>query len=305
MKAVKFDHFGGIDVLEIREFPVPKPEKSQVLVKVKAAGINPGESTIREGKLDHMFPTQFPSGEGSDFAGIIEEIAEDSQGFEVGTEVIGFTNNRNSHAEYVIADVNHLVLKPHNVSWEQAGSLFVAGSTAYACIQAVGLKKEDTLVVSGAAGGVGSIVVQLARNIGAKVIGLAGESNQQWLKDLGIIPVVYGEGQLERIRSAAEGPIDAFIDTFGKGYVELALELGVSNQRINTIIDFEAVHKFGVKAEGSGMAATAEVLGELAGMISSGKLVIPIAKTFPLDQIRLAFEELGNRHTRGKIVLIP
>jgi len=305
MKAVVFDHFGGLDVLQIKEVPVPKPGTSQVLVRVKAAGINPGEASIREGKLNHMFPTVFPSGEGSDFSGIVEEIGEGSQGFEVGNEVIGFTNNRNSHAEYVLAEADQLVFKPKAVSWEEGGALFVVGTTAWACVHAVNLKAGETVVVSGAAGGVGSIVIQLAKNIGAKVIGLAGEANQDWLAGKGIVPVVYGNGQLERIQKAAGGPIHAFIDTYGQGYAELALELGVSPQRINTIIDFEAVHKFGIKAEGSGKAATKEVLKALSEMIATGKLVIPIAKSFPLDQVIEAFRALEDRHTRGKIVLIP
>lgn len=305
MKAVKFDHYGSVDVLQIREVPTPNPGNYQYLVRVKAAGINPGEDSIREGKLEHLFPTKFPSGEGSDFAGIIEKIGEGSKGFEIGDEVIGFTNNRDSHAEYVLAEENQLIIKPKNVSWEVAGALFVVGTTAWACIQAVELKSTDTVVVSGAAGGVGSIVVQLAKNIGAKVIGLAGEANQDWLKEMGVIPVIYGEGQIDRIRSLINGPINAFIDTFGKGYVELAIELGVSPNRINTIIDFEAVHKFGIKSEGSGKAASSEVMNELAMLLSTGKLLIPIAKTFPLNQVALAYQELQNRHTRGKIVLIP
>ncbi len=167
------------------------------------------------------------------------------------------------------------------------------------------LKPGDTVVVSGAAGGVGSIAAQLAKNIGAKVIGLAGKDNQQWLIDHGIIGVIYGDGQEERIKTAANNKIDAFIDTFGKGYVELALQLGVPAGRINTIIDFEAVQKYGVKAEGSAKAATAEVLSELIGLIAAGKLDIPIAKTFPLSEVREAYRELEQRHTRGKIVVVP
>jgi len=305
MKAVKFEKYGDLDVLQVEDVARPEPKAGQVLVKVKAAGINPGEDSIRSGKLEKMYPTKFPCGEGADLAGVIEKVGDDVQGFKVGDEVFGFTDNRASHADYVVTEAKNIVYKPARVSWEEAGSLFVAGTTAWASVKAVDVKEGDTVVVSGAAGGVGSIVVQLAKNAGAKVIGLAGEGNQQWLKDHGIIAVVYGEGQAERIKTAANGKIDAFIDTFGQGYVELALELGVPADRINTIIDFEAVAKHHVKSDGSAKAANAQVLGELAGLIAAGKLDIPIAKTYPLTRVRDAYRDLLKRHTRGKIVLIP
>ncbi|MDR3695657.1 NADP-dependent oxidoreductase [Mucilaginibacter sp.] len=305
MKAVKFEKYGGLDVLQVEEVERPEPGAGQVLVKVKAAGINPGEAAIREGLMAKQFPATFPSGEGSDFAGIIEAIGSDVKGFSVSDEVLGFTNNRASHADYVLAEADHLVFRPANVSWEQAGGLFVAGTTARASVNAVSLKPGDTVVVSGAAGGVGSLAAQLAKNAGATVIGIAGASNQQWLADHGIIPVTYGEGMIERIRDAGKGKINAFIDTFGHGYVDLAIKLGVRADRINTIIDFAAVAKYGVKADGSAKAANATVLAELAGLIAAGKLDMPIAKTYPLAKVQEAYRDLEQRHTRGKIVLVP
>jgi NADPH:quinone reductase-like Zn-dependent oxidoreductase len=223
----------------------------------------------------------------------------------VGDEVIGFTENRASQAECVLIDSGNLVPRPGNVSWEQAGALFVAGTTAYAAVRSVSLSPGDTVVVSGAVGGVGSIAVQLARNAGAKVIGLASVANHKWLSDHGIIPVAYGDGVEDRIRAASGGKVDAFIDTFGGGYVDLALKLGVAPNRIDTIIDFAAAAKYGVKAEGNQVAATAEVLGQLAGLLAAGRLEIPIAKVYPLAEVRDAYRELEQRHTRGKIVLEP
>jgi NADPH:quinone reductase-like Zn-dependent oxidoreductase len=305
MKAVKFEKYGGLEVLQIEEIAKPVAAKGQVLVKVKAAGINPGEASIREGRLAQQFPTTFPSGEGSDLAGVIEAVGEEVSGFKVGDEIIGFSNNRASHAEYVLVDAENMILRPSNVSWEVGGALFVAGTTAWASVKAVNVKAGDTVVVSGAAGGVGSIAAQLANALGATVIGLAGADNQEWLKSHGIIPITYGDGMDDRIKTASNGKIDAFLDTYGHGYVDLALSLGIPKDKINTIIDFEAVAKHGVKAEGSAKAATAAVLAELAALISSGKLEIPIAKTFPLSQVREAYAELEKRHTRGKIVLIP
>ena len=187
-----------------------------------------------------------------------------------------------------------------------AGALFVAGTTAYAAVRAVGVSAGDTVVVSGAAGGVGSLVVQLARRAGAAVIGLAGETNHQWLLEHGAIPVAYGDGVAARIREVTDGHVDAFIDTFGGGYVAMAVvELGVAPERIDTIIDWEAAQRYGVKAEGTAAAASADVLAELAALIDSGELEVPISKTFSLDQVRDAYRELERRHTRGKIVLMP
>jgi NADPH:quinone reductase-like Zn-dependent oxidoreductase len=304
-RAVRFEKYGGIDVLHLVEVDRPVPGPEQVLVRVKAAGINPGEAAIREGVFAKQWPAKFPSGQGSDLAGIVEEVGTAVKNVAVGDEVIGFTNNRSSQAELVVVEADHLIHRPAHVSWEQAGALFVAGTTAYAAVQAVSLKAGDTVVVSGAAGGVGSIAVQLARDIGAKVIGLAGAANHAWLSDHGVIPIGYGDGVAERIRSASGNKVDAFVDTFGGGYVELALELGVAPDRIDTIIDFGAAAKHGVKTAGNSAAANAKVLAELASLIDAGRLKIPIAKVYPLADVREAYRDLARRHTRGKIVLVP
>ncbi|GAA0353832.1 NADP-dependent oxidoreductase [Streptomyces blastmyceticus] len=304
-KAVRFTEYGGIDVLKVVDIERPSPGHGQVLVKVVTAGINPGETKIREGLLHDRWPATFPSGQGSDFAGTVEETGAGVDGFAPGDEVIGFTNRRASHAEYVLAEATELIHRPAGVPWEQAGALFVAGTTAYAAVRAVALAPGDTVVVSGAAGGVGSLAVQLARQAGAMVIGLASEPNHAWLTAHGTIPVRYGDGVADRIRAASDGRVDAFVDTFGDGYIELALELGVRPDRIDTIIDFAGAEKHGTKAEGSAVAASAQVLGELAALADQGRLDIPIAKVYPLDDVRDAYRELERQHTRGKIVLKP
>jgi NADPH:quinone reductase-like Zn-dependent oxidoreductase len=304
-RAVRFNEYGGIDVLRVVEVDRPVPSAGQALVQVKAAGINPGEAAVREGFMHQRWPATFPSGEGTDFAGVVTETGDGVDGFGPGDEVIGYTDNRASHAEFVVADAGNLTPKPPNVPWEVAGALPVAGFTAYAAVRAVSPGQGDTVVVSGAAGGVGSITVQLARHTGATVIGLASEPNHPWLSDHGVVPVTYGEGVADRIREASGAKVDAFIDTFGAGYVELALELGVRPERINTIANFQAVDKYGVKAEGNMAGASAEVLAELAGLIDKGLLEIPIARVYPLDQVQDAYRELERRHTRGKIVLKP
>ena len=318
MKAVRFDEYGGTEVLKVLDVPRPAPGAGQVLVQVKAAGINPGEAKIRAGLLHSRWPATFPSGQGSDLAGIVSETGPGVTSFSAGDEVIGWTDNRASQAEYVVVGARgvrgdgvpsgeseqHLTAKPAGVPWEVAGALFVAGATAYAAVRAVGLTEGDTVVVSGAAGGVGSLAVQLARRAGATVIGLASEAHHQWLAGHGVIPVTYGDGVADRIRQAA-GKVDAFIDTFGAEYVEVALGLGVEPSRIDTIANFEAVARFGVKAEGNAAGASAGVLAELAGLIAAGELEVPIAATFPLDRVRDAYRQLAEGHILGKIVLLP
>jgi NADPH:quinone reductase-like Zn-dependent oxidoreductase len=304
-KAVRFDEYGGVDVLHVREVERPVPGAGEVLVEVRAAAINPGEAAIRKGVYAQRWPATFPSGEGSDLAGVVAQPGEGVDGFAVGDEVIGYTDNRASHAEYVLVDQEHLTHRPSGVPWEVAGSLYVAGTTAWAAVRAVALGAGDTVVVSGAAGGVGSIVIQLARLAGARVIGLASTPNHEWLAEHGAIPVSYGPGVADRIREASDGRVDAFIDTFGSGYVDLALELGVPTDRIDTIIDFAAAEQHGVKTDGNAVGASAAVLAELAGLVEKGVIEFPIARVYPLAEVREAYRELEQRHTHGKIVLKP
>jgi NADPH:quinone reductase-like Zn-dependent oxidoreductase len=304
-RAVRFDRYGDIDVLQVIEVTRPTVAPRQVLVQVKAAAINPGEAAIRKGVFAERWPTTFPSGQGSDLAGIVAEVGEAVAGFRVGDEIIGFTNKRASHAEFVLVEASDLVPKPGDVAWEAAGSLFVAGTTAYAAVRAVSLRRGDTVAISGAAGGVGSLVVQLARNAGAKVIGLAGEKHHPWLALHDVIAVAYGDGVADRIRAASGGRLDAFIDTYGSGYVKLAIDLGVRPDRIDTIIDFAAASEYGVKTDGNSAAANIEVVAELAAAVADRRLEIPIAKVYPLSEVQAAFRDLEQRHTLGKIVLRP
>ncbi len=302
-RAVKFEKYGDIDVLEVVDVPRPVPGPGEVLVRVRAAAINIGEAKIRRGLLHERWPATFPSGQGSDLAGVIEEVGPGVTEPAVGDDVLGHTDLRASQADYVVVEAADAVPKPPAVPWEVAGSLFVAGTTAFATVRAVSVGEGDTLVVAGAAGGVGSIAVQLASMHGAKVIGLAGAANHQWLRDHGVVPVSYGDGTIERIGEVA-GRVDAFIDAFGNSYVEMALELGVEPARIDTIANFAAVERFGVKGEGSATAADPEVLSELAGLVAAGRLEVPIAGTYPLTEVREAYRQLEGGHVRGKIVLL-
>jgi NADPH:quinone reductase-like Zn-dependent oxidoreductase len=304
---VRFARYGGPEVLEVVDVEVPPPGPGEVLVAMRAAGINPGEAAIREGALHDRWPATFPSGQGSDLAGTVEAVGDGVDSFAVGDDVLGFTDDRASHAEEVVVQATNIVHKPPEVAWEQAGGLKIAGTTAYASVQAVEVGEGDVVVVSGAAGGVGSLTVQLARLRGATVIGLASEANHGWLTEHGVIAIDYGQaGLADAIRAAAgSGAVDAFLDNFGGGYIELALGLNVSPQRINTIIDHGAARKHGAQAVGGSVASTPAVLAELAGLMAAGRLEVPVAAVYRLDQVGDAYRELEQRHTRGKIVLVP
>jgi NADPH:quinone reductase-like Zn-dependent oxidoreductase len=307
MKAVRFDEYGGADVLKVADVPVPDPGAGQVLVRVKAAGINPGEAKIREGLLHALWPATFPSGQGSDLAGVVDRLGPGVTTVAAGDEVIGWVDTRSAQAEYAVVDADNLAGKPADVPWEVAGALGVAGFTAWAALRAVNLKAGDTVAVSAAAGGVGSLTVQLARRAGATVVGIAGPDNQEWLREHGVIPVRYGEDLVGRIFDAllTTPQVDAFIDTHGGDYVEFAInELGVEPSRVDTIVRFDAVREYGVKSEGNAAGASAATLAELAQLIAAGELEVPITATYPLDQVREAYERLATGHVRGKIVLL-
>jgi NADPH:quinone reductase-like Zn-dependent oxidoreductase len=306
MKAVQFDDYGGVEVLEVRDVARPEPGANQVLVAVRAAGINISEAKIRSGAVRAIFPATFPSGQGSDLSGVVEEVGTGVQGVAVGDEVIGYTDNRASQAEYVVVEAANLTAKPPEVPWEVAGGLFVAGITGFATVRAVAPAAGEAVVIAGAGGGVGVFAVQLAVRTAARVIALASERHHAWLRKRGAVPVAYGDGVGELITAAADAtPVTAFIDLVGDGYVELALELGIAKDRIDTIVDFPAAQKYGVKSEGGAAAASAATLAELAEAVAAGDLVVPIQRTYPLDDVRAAFTELEAGHMAGKIVLIP
>jgi NADPH:quinone reductase-like Zn-dependent oxidoreductase len=304
-RAIRFDSYGHRDVLYVAEVDMPVPGPGEVVVEVRAAAINPGEASIREGYLHERWPATFPSGEGTDLAGVVHAVGEGVTGWEAGDEVIGWSWSRSSHADYVAVPADQLVAKPAELSWEVAGTLNVAGTTAWAAVNAVGAGPGDVVAVSAAAGGVGVFTVQLLALKGARVLAIASEANHEWLRAHEAEPVAYGDGLADRLRATVPGGITAFIDLFGPQYVDLALELGVAPERINTIISFQRAAEVGAKAEGSAEAASTEVMAELARLTASGQLEVPIAATYPLEAVQDAFAELEQRHTRGKIVLIP
>ena len=305
MKAVRFDQYGGIDVLKVVDVPPPVPAAGEVLVQVKAAGINPGEAKIRDGLLDARWPATFPSGQGSDLAGIVAETGPGVTGVSAGEEVIGWTDTRSSQAEYAVVEAQHLTAKPAGVPWEVAGTLYVAGATAWAAVRAVSLTEGDTVAVSGAAGGVGVLAVQLARLAGATVIGLASEPHHAWLTGHGVIPVTYGDGVAGRIRQAATARSTRSSTRSARGTWSWPSSWASSRPASTPSPTSRPSRSTGSRPRATRPAPAPSVLAELAGLIAAGQLEVPIAATFPLAQVQDAYRELGEGHTLGKIVLLP
>ena len=308
MKAVRFHRYGDIDVLGVEDVE-PRPlGPRDVLVRVRAAGINPGEAKIRTGALHERFPATFPSGQGSDLAGTVTATGSAVTGWAPGDPVIGWSWERSSHAEYVVVPDDQLVRKPDGLPWTAAGALYVAGSTAWAAIAAVAPRAGETVLVSGATGGVGTIAVRLLRLRRAHVVAIASPRHRDWLEAQGATLVHYGSGVTERLRRAIEGDgagtAHAFLDFHGGDYPRIALSLGVLPHRVNTL-DYRAATTLGTRSQGSAEGTGQAVLTELAELTATGRIHVPISRTYPLSEVRSAFSHLEHDHPLGKVVLLP
>ena len=304
MRAVKFTRYGGPDVLDVVEVPRPTAGPRQVVVAVVAAATNPGEIGIREGHFADIWPAHFPEGQGNDFAGYVAEIGSGTNEYAVGDEVIGFAP-RAAQAEYVALHLDRVAAKPPGLSWDAAATIAGAGATAWASVAAINPQPGETIVVSAAAGGVGIYAAQLARLHGADVIGTCGETNVELLTSLDIRPAQYGPGLSRQLRDLAPNGIDGYIDTYGSGNVSLAVSLGVEPDRINTLVDQEAVRRFGVHSEAQEQADAPRIWAELAELVARGDITVPVAAVydFTTEPVRKAYRDVGTRHVSGKRVL--
>lgn len=301
--AVVFRNYGGPDVLEVVQVDDRMPGPGEVRVAVIAAGANPGEIGIREGMLDEVYPATFPEGQGSDFAGLVAAVGEGVTSFGVGDAVIGFSDGRNAQAEFAVVPADRLIEKPNALDWQMAGALYVVGTTAWACVSAVRVREGDTVLVAGAAGGVGVLATQLAIRQGARVLATASAEHHEYLRGLGAEPIEYGDGLAERISEASPGGLDAVIDAHGDGYVDMAVGLGVDPERINTVIDFEAAERTGAKTDGQDCVEPAPVLAELAHLLARREVELPVYAAFPLARVRDAYEKVAEGHGLGKVVI--
>ncbi|MFG3225535.1 NADP-dependent oxidoreductase [Kitasatospora sp. NPDC048194] len=301
MKAVAFRAFGGPEVLELMELPTPRPGPGEVRVKVKAAGAQPTDCAVRQGWNPPGFTITFPHVTGGDFAGVVDALGEGVTGLAVGDEVLGYRTQL-TYAEYVVAPADQIVPKPGALPWEVAGCLSASGQTAHTAIELLGVAPGETVLINGAAGGVGTVAVQLAVARGAKVIATAREENHAYLRELGAVPVTYGEGLIDRVRAAAPDGVDAALDTASADGLRVAAELVKDKDRVGTIFAFDVYQELGVRWIGS--RRSPQRLAELAALAAAGKLTIHIRRTLPLARAAEAHRELETGHGRGKIVLI-
>lgn len=300
MKAAAFSAPGGAEVLELVEIAEPTVGPGQVRVRVKTAGVQPTDLAVREGWTPPGVTLSYPQVIGNEFAGVVDQVGSDVTKFSVGDEVLGF-RTLNCYVEFVVVPVEQIVVKPENLAWEIAGGLPGAGQTAHTAMQELGVGEGDTLLVHAAAGAVGTVAVQLAKLAGATVIGTASEANHDYLRSLGVIPVTYGEGLVERVCAVAPNGVDVSLDAAGADGLRAAMELVPDKNRIGTIVAFDIYQELGVRWLGSKRSAAR--LAALAALCSEGKLKIQLRKAYPLDQAAAAHRDVGTGHGRGKVIL--
>ncbi|WP_330437520.1 NADP-dependent oxidoreductase [Streptomyces griseoaurantiacus] len=317
-RAVRLRSFGGPEALEVHQVPAPEAGPGQVRVRVTAAGLNPMDWVMTaDADTAARFGLTLPVGFGTDYAGVIDQVGEGVTGFAPGDRVFGGALSR-AVADLVVVDargdtaadeVHHT---PEGVDDRTAATLTIAGRTAAAALAALGsgsgahsnpglglgLGPDDTVLIGGAGGGVGVFAVQLARIAGARVIGTGSAASADHLHSLGAEPVTYGDGLTDRVRALAPEGITAALDLHGVDTVHAARELGVPDARICTI----AAQIEGVPAA-NGANAAPGALEEIAALIAAGRLRVPVAATFPIDEIRRATELQAARHVRGKVVI--
>ncbi|MGY0060442.1 NADP-dependent oxidoreductase [Streptomyces sp. LZ34] len=302
-RAVQYVEYGGPEVLDVVELAAPHPGPGEVLVRVRAAGVNPIDWKLRTGVLAAMMPVEFPAVPGGDVAGVVEAIGDGVSGLAVGDEVFGSIGS-GGYAELALAPAGQFARKPEAVSWEVAAALPVAANTAYQALADVGLTSGETLVVDGAAGGVGTVAVQLARHLGATVIGTAGEHNHEYLRSLGAEPVTYGDGLADRIRAIAPKGVDAALDLAGKGSLPALIDVAGGPERVATIAAFNAA-ELGVRFVSADAGELPERLARAAALAASGELILPVAGTYSLAEAGEAHRESEGGHVRGKLIILP
>ena len=303
MKAVVYRHYGGPEVLEYTDVPDPKLSQNSVLVRVRAAALNPADHMLQAGLGDSHPDAWFPVIPGWDVAGVVEQVGAGVSEFAPGDEVIGYIRqeilHHGAYAELVSAPVEALARKPRTASWPEAAGLPLAGLTAYrAIVETLKVEPGETVLIHGAAGGVGAVAAQLALAGDAHVIGVASSGHHDFLRSLGVVPIAPGEGVAGRVRALAPDGVDAVMDCVGRGVLQATADVGSSRVRACSIAD-----------GGPGITTVfarsdAAILTRLAEMVDAGGLRVPIAATYPLAQAAAAQAAMRKRHPPGKIVLV-
>lgn len=300
--AYRYTHYGDADVLKRHHYPLPVPGPGEVLVEVISTAINHMDAFLRNGKEDTWRDDPWPRSSGSDFAGIVRACGPGVTTLRAGSDVVGHTRT-GAHASHVVVSADQLVLKHKAIEWEVAGGLFLAGATALETLDDLRIGASDTIVISAAAGGVGSIEAQVAKYRGARVIGTCGERNFDYLRQLGITPVKYGDGLVERIQRVAGGPVTACIDNYGKDGADVAVALGVPADRYRSSADRREVELRLLRDDPDSVAHATQVLQRVVDLAGAGAFRLLVSGLYPIDEIVDAFEDLARLHARGKVVL--
>jgi NADPH:quinone reductase-like Zn-dependent oxidoreductase len=303
LKAVVYRRYGGPEVLEYTDAPDPKLAQNSVLVRVRAAALNPADHQLQAGLGENHTDAWFPVIPGWDVAGVVERIGAGVSEFAPGDEVIGYIRqdilHNGAYAELVSAPVETLVRKPRTTSWPEAAGLPLAGLTAYrAIVQTLNLEPGETILIHGAAGGVGALAAQLALARASRVIGAASMGHHDFLRSIGVLPVAHGEGIAHRVRALAPNGLDGVLDCVGKGVLHTTSNLGSSRMRACSIADV------GPSITTVFARLDRAALTRLVAMVDEGKLRVPIAATYPLAQAAAAQAALKQPHAPGKIVLV-
>lgn len=303
MRAMAYESYGGTEVLSETRLPLPKFGPGEILVRVKCASVNPVDWKIMAGGLDALMDVVHPVVPGWDVSGTVERVGIDVPEFSEGDEVMAYARKDYVHggtcAEFVTVPVRALAHKPASLDWAEAAGLPLAGLTAYQVLTRLGTGKDDTVLIHGAAGGVGSLAVQIARARGARVIGTASPRNHDRVRELGAEPVAYGEGLTDRVRALVPDGATVVADFVG-GVLDVTRNVLHDNGRHASIADPGVLGAGGqwmwVRPAGSDLA-------ELGRLADSGQLKVPIAKTFPLAELAAAYELSQGGHAAGKIII--
>jgi NADPH:quinone reductase-like Zn-dependent oxidoreductase len=299
MKAVRFSQFGGPEVLEIVDLPDPHAGPGQVRIVVRAAGVNPSDWKKREGLMDEELPQTL----GYEAAGVVDEVGEGVTGVAVGDRVFGLSADGAAQAE--LAVLSFYAPIPASLDFAGAAALPAAVETATRALDQLGVSSGSTVLINGASGSVGGAAVQLAVARGARVIGTASPANHDYLRSLGAEPVAYGEGLADRVRALAPGGVDLALDVAGSGVLPELIELAGGPANVVTVADFAGAKEYGVRFSSGDAGRAIHVLGEIGGLIESGRFTLPAIQTFPLTDVAQAHRVSETGHVRGKLVLLP
>lgn len=302
-RAVAFYEYGDADVLRLVDLDNPEAGPGQVRISVRAAGVNPVDWKIRSGAMAGARPVDFPVVPGIDVAGVIDQVGPGVTEFTVGDEVLG-TSASGSYAELSLAKAAAITRKPAGIPWEVAAALPVVATTAYRVLALLNLSAGQTLLIDGAAGGVGTVAVQVARHRGITVIGTASEPNHDYLRSIGAIPVLYGDGLADRVRAVAPQGVDAAFDVSGHGSLSVLVDLTGRPDRVVTIANFTAAET-GVRVTSGGPDEVPGSLADAVALVAAGTVTLPEVRTYPLSEAPAVHRDSEAGHGRGKAVLIP